>query len=54
MIRKLVITWLSLLMVRLMTSEPLRTFRMMEKMWIKRTKIKSHPEFNITCDKCML
>ena len=48
MIRKLVITWLSLVIVRLITGEPLRTFRMMEKIWTKRTKIKSHLEFNIT------
>ena len=54
MIRKLVITWLSLVIVRLITGEPLRTFRMMEKIWTKRTKIKSHLEFNITCDNCDL
>ena len=54
MIRKLVITWLSLVIVRLITGETLRTFRMMEKIWTKRTKIKSHLEFNITCDNCDL
>ena len=54
MIRKFVITWMSLIILKIIDGHSLATFRQLEKLWIKKTKILCHLDFNITCNNCDL
>ena len=54
MIRKFVITWMSLVILKIIDGHSLATFRQLEKLWIKKTRILCHLDFNITCDNCDL